>query len=239
MVAFSLGRQSVDIKSAKDTSDIVEIDLISPSPTNEPRVITQKFLVMKVIDGDTIDLQINSKKETVRLIGIDAPESGACFGSESTIKANELLGSGFVNFENDSSQGERDRYGRLLGYVFLENGTNFAESMIKNGFAKEYTYNKPYKYQSVFKSAQNEATLNNRGLWAQCSAGQNSTIGQSPKPSSSPSLFPKASGSYTCDCSKLCSQISTCDEAYFQLNSCGCTKRDSDGDGVPCESLCN
>lgn len=44
--------------------------------------------------------------------------------------------------------------------------------------------------------------------------------------------------SYTCDCSKTCTQISTCAEAYYQLNTCGCSVRDGDGDGIPCENLC-
>lgn len=44
--------------------------------------------------------------------------------------------------------------------------------------------------------------------------------------------------SYTCDCSKTCTQISTCAEAYYQLDTCGCSVRDGDGDGVPCENLC-
>jgi len=43
---------------------------------------------------------------------------------------------------------------------------------------------------------------------------------------------------YVCDCSKNCSQMTDCDEAYFQLNDCGCVKRDNDGDGIPCESMC-
>jgi len=47
-----------------------------------------------------------------------------------------------------------------------------------------------------------------------------------------------ASESYTCDCSKTCTQITTCAEAYYQLNTCGCSARDGDGDGIPCENLC-
>jgi len=44
---------------------------------------------------------------------------------------------------------------------------------------------------------------------------------------------------YVCDCSKTCSQMIDCNEAYFQLNDCGCTKRDNDKDGIPCESICH
>lgn len=43
---------------------------------------------------------------------------------------------------------------------------------------------------------------------------------------------------FTCDCSKTCSAMASCEEAYFQLNQCGCRQRDGDGDGVPCESIC-
>jgi len=44
--------------------------------------------------------------------------------------------------------------------------------------------------------------------------------------------------SYSCNCSKTCPQMSSCREAYYQLNSCGCSRRDGDNDGVPCESIC-
>ncbi len=48
---------------------------------------------------------------------------------------------------------------------------------------------------------------------------------------------PPAPG-YACDCSKSCTAMSSCEEAYFQLNTCGCSTRDKDGDGVPCEEIC-
>jgi len=47
------------------------------------------------------------------------------------------------------------------------------------------------------------------------------------------------SGSWSCDCSKTCPNMSSCAEAYFQLNNCGCSIRDGDDDGVPCESICS
>jgi len=211
---------------------------VSQAPNASPEAIQQLenegnlYKVLKVIDGDTVDLEINGKKETVRLIGIDAPESRECFGSAATNKARELLGLKLVELEQDSSQGERDRYGRLLRYIFVD-GINFQELMIREGYAKEYTYSKPYKYQTLFKNAQTEAQNQKRGLWADgaCSSSKNEL--KSPE-----NAQYQVQGSYTCDCSKLCSQIETCDEAYYQLNQCGCSRRDSDKDGVPCESLC-
>ena len=56
-----------------------------------------------------------------------------------------------------------------------------------------------------------------------------------------PSLTPTATLSptpYTCSCRKTCDEMSSCDEAYFQLEDCGCSRRDGDKDGVPCESIC-
>lgn len=49
---------------------------------------------------------------------------------------------------------------------------------------------------------------------------------------------PASSGRYTCNCQKTCGNMSSCEEAYFQLNTCGCQARDGDNDGVPCESIC-
>lgn len=230
LVLIGVSNTRVQIQTSKEVKSTQTVQ-VSPSAVEaESREQTSQAQVIRVIDGDTINVQIGDKEEKVRLIGINAPETNECFGKEATQRASELLGSKFVDLEADSSQGERDKYKRLLRYVFVQD-SSFEEQMIREGFAKEYTYNKPYKYQSLYKSAQIEAQTEKRGLWAD-NACSSSAVEQSPRPSSS------VQGSYNCDCSKLCSQISTCDEAYYQLNTCGCSKRDSDHDGIPCESLC-
>ena len=58
-----------------------------------------------------------------------------------------------------------------------------------------------------------------------------------PEPAPAPART-YAAPTYGCNCSKMCTQMSSCSEAYFQLNTCGCSRRDGDNDGVPCESLC-
>lgn len=138
-------------------------------------VSPETFQVVKVVDGDTIDVLMNNKIERVRFIGIDAPETVdpvkpvECFGPEATEKAKQLLENKKVKLENDPTQGERDKYNRLLRYVFLEDGTNISKKMIEDGFAREYTYlNNSYQYQSDFKSAENMAKSNNLGLWSAC-----------------------------------------------------------------------
>lgn len=58
-----------------------------------------------------------------------------------------------------------------------------------------------------------------------------------PTPDSLPSTT--SSSGYTCDCGKVCGAMASCEEAYYQLNTCGCSQRDGDDDGVPCETICN
>ena len=131
--------------------------------------LESQALITKIVDGDTVDVEIDGKKDVVRLIGINAPETGECFGRESANKARAILNSKVVVLEADPSQDDRDKYNRILRYIFLSDKSNFGELMINNGFAKEYTYfNSPYKYQSFFKNAEKEARGNNRGLWEAC-----------------------------------------------------------------------
>lgn len=145
---------------------------VNTSKPTVPSTTSGSYKVTKVVDGDTIDVDIDGEIERLRLIGINTPEtvdprkSVECFGREASNKAKELLLNQFVTLEADSSQGERDRYGRLLRYVYLPDETNFNLYMIKAGYANEYTYSKPYRYQTRFKLAEQEARLLKRGLWA-------------------------------------------------------------------------
>ncbi len=138
---------------------------------NNPQIL---YEVVKVIDGDTIDVDIGGQTKRIRLIGINTPETVdprklvECFGREASEKAKSILSGKRVVLESDPSQDERDKYGRLLRYVFLEDGTNFNFLMIRYGYAYEYTYDLPYRYQAEFKQAQKEAEENKAGLWASC-----------------------------------------------------------------------
>ncbi|MCD5383129.1 thermonuclease family protein [Candidatus Gracilibacteria bacterium] len=135
------------------------------------------YKVYKVLDGDTIKVfNENGEKKSVRMIGLDTPESykirfgyKECFGDEASNYLKKLVGnSEFVQIELDKTQGNNgiDRYGRILGYVFL-NGENLNGKMIKDGFGWEYTYKKNfYKYQKEFRQNEDFARENNLGLWA-------------------------------------------------------------------------
>lgn len=144
-------------------------------------IITGKYLqttsnvnlyrVISVVDGDTFHVEINDKKYTIRLIGIDSPEtvdprkSVQCFGKEATTKLKELLTNQKVSLASDPTQGNTDKYNRLLRYVYREDGLFINEWMIKNGYAHEYTYVIPYQYQVPFQEAEKRAGENGLGLW--------------------------------------------------------------------------
>ncbi|MFA7676156.1 MAG: thermonuclease family protein [Candidatus Shapirobacteria bacterium] len=229
----------------------VPTEAITPTETAKSYLV----LVTKIIDGDTLMVKINDKEESVRLIGIDTPETVdprktvQCFGKEASEKMKELVENKMVKLEADLTQNDRDKYNRLLRYVYLEDGTLVNKKLIEEGFGFEYTYKIPYKFQVEFKEAQKLAEEKKMGLWAD-SVCPTPTIQkitptiakqqiETIKTTMDPIRIVQNNSGFVCDCSKACTKISSCEEAYFQLNDCGCSVRDNDGDGVPCESLCN
>lgn len=200
-------------------------EIIKVTPTGTQKESGQnKFLVTKVTDGDTVVVNIDGKEKSVRLIGIDAPELKEDLGIEAKNKLKELIENKEVFLENDESQEDQDIYGRILRYIFINNEL-VNQKMIEDGWAKEYTYKKAYKNQQEFKTAETQAKEKNLGIWKK---NQEKVKG----------VNTQQNTDFICDCSKTCVQIGNCDEVYYQLQNCECSKRDSDGDGVPCESLC-
>lgn len=133
---------------------------------------TGNTIVTRVIDGDTLWVLVNEKTEKVRLIGVDTPETVdprkpvQCFGKEASDFTKALLLNKQIILEADLSQGDRDKYGRLLRYVFLNDGTLVNQKIIADGYGHEYTYRIPYKYQTEFKTAEQFARTREQGLWA-------------------------------------------------------------------------
>ena len=130
----------------------------------------ETYQVTKVVDGDTIKIMYNGIEESVRMIGIDTPETVhpteavECFGKEASDKMKEYVQGKNVKIMFDSSQGERDKYGRILLYVWVDD-VFINKQMILEGYAYEYTYSTPYQYQSEFKEAQKGSQGSKKGLW--------------------------------------------------------------------------
>ncbi len=133
------------------------------------------FYVFRVVDGDTIITIRDNQRETVRLIGIDAPERAPseCFAKEATEFTKALLWNKQVFLESDPSQADRDKYQRLLRYVFLTDGQNFNKLAIASGYAREYRYKAAYKYEADFKAAEAEAKSKKLGIWSTACMGSN------------------------------------------------------------------
>lgn len=206
--------------------------IISPTPTSKTEITENKYLVTKVIDGDTLIIKIDDEEKPVRLIGIDAPESNENGSKEATEKLTNLVENKEVSLEPDESQEDKDIYDRLLRYIFID-GSLINQKMIEDGLAKEYTYKTAYKYQTEFKEAQAQSKENKIGIWSQDFYPTTIPTKKVVKETST-----QTNSSFVCNCAKTCTEISSCEEAYYQLNNCGCSKRDADDDGVPCESLC-
>lgn len=153
---------------------IALVEQVAPTTSTIADLSAQRKLypVLYVVDGDTLDIAMGGVKTRLRLIGINTPEvvdprrKVECFGKEASVKAKALLMGSEVSIELDPSQDKYDKYGRLLAYVYLPDGTMFNEQMIEEGYAYEYTYRLPYKYQREFKQAQYDAKRTGRGLWA-------------------------------------------------------------------------
>ena len=181
------------------------------------------FLVTKVVDGDTIDVMIGTTTERVRLIGINTPETVdprkpvECFGREASAKAHELLENKKIYLETDETQDNRDKYGRLLRYARREDGLFYNLEIIKQGYAYEYTYQIPYKYQTEFKAAQVLARENKLGLWAD-NACAGSTVGAVTSDVAATSDVSNAAPNSNCN---IKGNINSKGEKFYHLLNCG------------------
>lgn len=140
--------------------------------------------VTSVVDGDTFKVEIDGSVETVRIIGIDTPETVhpskpvQCFGREASAALKEVLDGEEVTLEKNPAE-ERDKYGRLLRYVHID-GVDIGASMIEEGFAysyKQYPHPRLEEYNTLEKEAREES----RGLWGSCGgdAGEFSDVSSS------------------------------------------------------------
>jgi micrococcal nuclease len=139
--------------------------------------------VTKVVDGDTIDIRYsNGTIERVRLLGVDTPEThtdnepeefegidNASYLHEWGVKTSDytsdILKGKKVRLEYDDISYRRGYYGRLLAYVYLQNGTMYNRMLIKNGYARVYD-EAEIEYMDEFLELEQEARVNRRGLWS-------------------------------------------------------------------------
>jgi len=138
-----------------------------------PAPITAKAL--RAVDGDTIKISVEGREDTVRLIGVDTPETVhpnkpvEYFGREASAFTHRMADGKIVRLEFDQASAatkHRDRYGRLLAYVFLPDGTLLNSEIIRQGYGHAYT-KYPFSRKEEFVAIEREAREARRGLWAQ------------------------------------------------------------------------
>ena len=139
----------------------------------EPTAEDGRASVVRVVDGDTVDVRVGGREETVRLIGIDTPETVdprspvECFGEEASARTKALLPAGTaVRLVADVEP--RDRYERLLAYVYRDDGTFVNLALVEDGYASVATYPPNVAHQEEFTAAAARARDEGRGLWSAC-----------------------------------------------------------------------
>ena len=131
------------------------------------------YRVIKDVDGDTIDVDMNGHTETVRFIGIDTPETHKpntpvqCYGPEAAAFTKSQVEGASVRLQADSLDTNRDRYGRLLRYVYLSDGSLLQDKLVTQGYAFAYTQF-PFEKKAAIVAEESAAKQAGRGLWSAC-----------------------------------------------------------------------
>jgi micrococcal nuclease len=131
------------------------------------------YRVTSFVDGDTIAVDMNGHTENIRFIGVDTPETHKpdtpvqCFGPEAAAFTARTIGRQRVRLVSDGLSTDRDRYGRLLRYVYLPDGRNLDEMLIKQGYGFYYPFF-PFSLKSRFAADEQAAIAAHRGLWTAC-----------------------------------------------------------------------
>lgn len=214
----------------------------------EPKIESSTTdIITRVVDGDTFDVLIAGEtKDTIRLLGVDTPETYvknkaneydaitdlACldeWGHKATEYAKSLLNNKKVSLSYDPTAGERGYYGRLLAYIEID-GKDFGMLLLENGYARVYTEGKCQK-EDYYLTIQKKAETNNIGLWL-CGGEKQESLQQESQ-----------EGEIICSHNAYnCSDFTTQAEAQNVFEHCGgdsndIHKLDRDNDGVVCESL--
>jgi endonuclease YncB( thermonuclease family) len=202
--------------------------------------------VVRVFDGDTIEVLVGRQPRRVRLSGIDTPERGQPWAE----RAKQALARRVLRKEVRVNDVGTDRYGRTLGEVYADNVCVGCE-LVREGNAWVY---RRYTNDEVLYELEAEARAAHRGLWSLPEAqrvppwewrhvaqedGRSSGPEGVPTPSrEAPSSPSSVRRTLVCGNKLYCSEMASCAEARFYLEHCGLERIDGDGDGVPCASLC-
>jgi micrococcal nuclease len=147
--------------------------LTGPTETSLGRNATVAAIVTRVIDGDTVKVSIGGRRDTVRYIGVDTPETDRpgtpvqCFGQAATEYNRRLVAGRAVLLRTDAEP--RDRYGRLLAYVYRRRDGVFVNAaLVRDGFAAILTIPPNVAHARELRRLERQARLAGGGLWREC-----------------------------------------------------------------------
>lgn len=149
-----------EVENVLDESFKINNKNSSNGESHSDKIESDLFAVERVIDGDTLVIEGGEK---IRFIGIDTPERGKFYYKEATNYLKELVGDKKIRLEKDIS--ERDRWGRLLRHVYVDNVWINAK-MIEDGYARFVTFPPDISHVDKFKELEKLAKKNKRGLWS-------------------------------------------------------------------------
>lgn len=146
--------------------------------------VTATATVLRVIDGDTIDVQDDARgRLRIRVLGIDTPETRkpgytvGCWGPQATQYAKDTLMGQRVAVLSDSTQDRTDSYGRTLAYLVKADGWDYSVEAARHGTAKTYTYaGKPVSHHALIVAAEQDARVQQRGLWGPPCFGKTGSV---------------------------------------------------------------
>ncbi len=140
------------------------------------------YAVKQFVDGDTVLVDMGGTEEKIRFIGIDTPETHKentpvqCYGPAAAAYTKNRVGTQRIRLVSDTLTTNRDRYDRLLRYVYLEDGSNLNLELVQKGYAFAYAF--PFAKSRDFNIAMEQAQQSEAGLWGACTPYQDPKTGQ-------------------------------------------------------------
>lgn len=189
--------------------------------------------VVKVSDGDTIQVMHGDHGEKIRLASIDCPEKKQAFGQAAKRVTLDLAAQKIVTVKVETT----DRYGRTVGEVILPDGRSLNRELVRAGYAWWY---RKYSSDTTLGLLESEARAASRGLWVDPNPVPPWEWRHGEKKVASPIVPTQRYLGNTKECGQKrnCKEMISCEEAMFFLRNCEVSSLDRDGDGIPCESLC-
>ncbi|NOU76335.1 hypothetical protein GC098_34120 [Paenibacillus sp. LMG 31458] len=245
-----IAKQAAEIEELKKSkeSPAAAQAITTTQPAAAPVAEASKYLmakVTKVVDGDTVDVLIGDKKETVRFVLVDTPETKhpsrpvEPYGPEASKFTTDMLEGKEVKLEKDVS--ERDKYGRLLMYVWLDDKM-VNELLLEKGLARVAIYQPDVKYVDKFREIQKKAQQAGTGIWSIENYAKDDGYhpevmkkteepAKETQPSKAPASTSNSNVSYP-----NCTAVKAAGKAPLHRGDPGySSKLDRDNDGVACE----